>query len=108
MNIFKSIKKATIKLHKINQEHILKYSNINLSHMIRGHSKNNDPNDNLTEVKDAAFELAYLNNSLDEQPSYTNVCATCGGNIVNLIDVTSKKIIKRFNDEQYLNGSQEV
>ena len=108
MSLFKTIKKATIKLHKINQEQILKYSNIKLSHMIRGHSKKNDPNDNSTEVKDAAFEIATLKDSLDEQSSYTNTCATCGGNIINLIDVVSNKIIKRFNDDQYLNGSQEV
>lgn len=69
-----------------------------ITHMLRCHSKNNSSNDNTTEVMDAAFELASVRKSFDEDQEYTNIFATCGGYIINFIDAESGKILKRFND----------
>ncbi len=67
--------------------------------MLRAHSKQNDPNDNSSEVTDVAFELASLPNSLEDLPVYTKIFATCGQYIINLIDSDTGKILKRFNDD---------
>lgn len=79
-----------------------------LAHMLRGHSKDNNIEDSSTTVNDAAFEIAELTGKLDAMHSYTNICATCGNNIINLIDVESGKIVKRFVDEMVFNRSKEV
>ena len=61
-------------------------------------------------VNDAAFELADNKafGNLNLAPIYTNICATCGENIINFIDVESGKVVKRFNDEAFINNSKEV
>ena len=76
--------------------------------MIRAHSKDNNMNDADTHVNDAAFELAELPNAIGALPNYTNLCATCGNNIINLIDVDSGKIVKRFVDDMHQNRTKEV
>ncbi len=77
-------------------------------HLIRGHSKDNNINDNSTPVTDVAFELASIRFSLNDMPSYTNICATSGQNVINLIDVETGKILKRFSDEMCVNRVKEV
>ena len=82
-----------------------------MAYMLRAHSKENNMNDNTSLVSDAAFELASFNESDDrlyQLPSYTNLCATCGVNVINLIDVESGKIVKRFSDEMFQNKTKEV
>jgi WD40 repeat protein len=60
-------------------------------------------------VNDAAFELdGPAPDNFLSMPKYTNLCATCGLNIVNIIDVNSGKIVKRFNDEVVMNRTKEV
>jgi len=70
-----------------------------VAHMLRAHSKQNDPNDNSSEVNDVAFELASVPSSLEDIPAYTKMFATCGQYIINLIDSETGKIMKRFNDD---------
>ena len=83
-------------------------SQFELSHMLRGHSKDNNIEDSTTPVNDAAFELAKLNKNLIAKPIYTNLCATCGHNIINLIDVESGKILQRFVDDMVFNKTKYV
>lgn len=68
-------------------------------HMMRCHSKQNDPNDNSTEVTDVCFELSGVPGSLDAAQKFTDTFASCGQNIINLIDARNGKILKRFNDD---------
>jgi hypothetical protein len=79
-----------------------------ISHMIRGHSKDNNIEDSASLVNDAAFELASLTDNLNTSPTYTNLSATCGNNVINLIDVETGKIVKRFVDDMVFNKSKEV
>lgn len=79
-----------------------------VAHMMRCHSKQNDPNDSTSEVSDAVFELAGLRTSLDVPQTYTNMFASCGQNIINFIDAPSGKILKRFNDEHCYRNAKEV
>jgi len=76
--------------------------------MIRGHSKDNNIEDSASLVNDAAFELASLTDNLNTSPTYTNLSATCGNNVINLIDVETGKIVKRFVDDMVFNKSKEV
>ena len=83
-----------------------------LRHLIRAHSVGGNVSDRTTPVNDAAFELAPDKNefvgTLNETLSYTNICATCGLNIVNVIDTESGKIVKRFNDDAFVNRLKEA
>jgi hypothetical protein len=82
-----------------------------IAHLIRAHSKENNMNDNTSLVTDAAFELAAFKESDDrlyQLPDYTNLCATCGLNVINIIDVETGKIVKRFSDEMFQNKTKEV
>ncbi len=78
-------------------------------HMMRCHSKQNDPNDNTTEVTDVCFELSGVRGSIDDTQKFTDTFASCGQNIINFIDARDGKILKRFNDD-HLNqkGLKEV
>jgi len=80
----------------------------NLTHMLRCHSKQSDPNDNGSQVSDAAFEIKRLAGSFDGLHQYSNMVATCGQSSVNLIDVETGKCVQRFNDDLFLNHSKEV
>jgi hypothetical protein len=80
----------------------------NLTHMMRCHSKQNDPSDNTSPVKDISFEISNLANSFDSFPIYSDLFATCGQNIINLIDAQTGKVLQRFNDDSYINNSKEV
>lgn len=68
-------------------------------HMMRCHSKQNDPNDNTTEVTDVCFELSDMPGALGDAPKFTDTFATCGQNMINFIDARNGKILKRFNDD---------
>ena len=108
--IVKPLDKMAIKEHvnKAKKEIINSMSQFELSHMLRGHSKDNNIEDSATSVNDAAFELAEFDQNLNSKPMYTNLCATCGHNIINLIDVESGKILKRFVDDMMFNKSKDV
>ncbi len=80
----------------------------NLAHMLRCHSKQNDPNDNSSQVSDAAFEITRLAETFEGQHQYSQVVATCGQSSINLIHVETGKCMQRFNDDLYLNHSKEV
>lgn len=80
----------------------------NLSHLLRCHSKQNDPNDSNSQVSDAAFEILTLPKTIDQLPTYSNIFATCGQNTINLIDATNGKVLQRFNDDLLLNQTKEV
>ncbi|XP_022257501.1 leucine-rich repeat and WD repeat-containing protein 1-like isoform X2 [Limulus polyphemus] len=58
---------------------------------LRCHSRNNDPEDSETQVWRSAFEPDVFNKG-----SLTNTVATCGGNLVCLIDCESGRVIKRY------------
>lgn len=77
--------------------------------LMRAHSKESNINDNSTPVTDAAFELSteIEINSFGVLPKYTNLCATCGHNIINIIDTDNGKILKRFNDDLLMNRNKE-
>jgi hypothetical protein len=82
-----------------------------LKHLIRAHSLlKNNANDGASWVNDAAFELADTNTftNVEDSLSYTKFCATCGQNVVNIIDTESGKIVKRFRDEMTMNRVTEV
>lgn len=82
-----------------------------LSHLIRAHSAAGNSSDRVTRVNDAAFELdpsVEIVGSLCEPLAYTNVCVTCGLNILNFIDTETGKIVKRFVDDGYVNKTKEV
>lgn len=81
-----------------------------LKYLIRGHSLAGNLNDKSTRVDDVAFELSPSQATLtvDDKPMYTNICATCGQNIINLIDTDTGKIVKRFNDDMFMNKTKEV
>lgn len=82
-----------------------------LKHLIRAHSQGGNSSDRSTPVNDAAFELspdAEISGTLSESLTYTNICATCGLNIINLIDTATGKIVKRFNDDAFVNKQKEV
>ena len=83
-------------------------SQYELAYLIRGHSKDNNIEDSSTSVTDAAFEPRIISGRLEAMPSYTNICATSGNNIINLIDVESGKIMKRFVDEMVFKKNKEV
>jgi hypothetical protein len=68
-----------------------------LKNMIRCHSVNGNPQDEATVVYDAAFD-----------PLNKNICCTCGGPIINFIDVTTGQVVKRFNDSKNYHSSKEV
>ena len=71
--------------------------------MLRCHSVNGNPQDDSTVIYDAAFEPSKFNKG-----TYTNVCATCGGSIINFIDVTTGQVIKRFNESKIYHNSKEA
>lgn len=80
-----------------------------IDNLMRAHSKESNINDDSTAVTDAAFEVntQIEFNGLDDIPKYTNLCATCGHNIINFIDTDSGKILKRFNDDLLINRNKE-
>ena len=85
------------------------FAKYNIAYLIRGHSKDGSSHDSMTQVNDVAFELALSPSSdLNVLPKYTNLCATCGLNIVNIIDTNSGRIVKRYNDETMLRGTKEA
>lgn len=82
-----------------------------LRHLIRAHSLAGNINDRSTRVNDAAYEIdpsATFTGTLNEVLAYTNICATCGLNVVNLIDTETGKVVKRFNDDAFMNRVKEV
>ena len=89
------------------KEEVVGSLNHQLTYLLRAHSANNNINDRLSYVTDAAFELKF-----DETDSsrlfFTNLCATCGQNLLNIIDTNSGQIVKRFRDTTILNGYIEV
>lgn len=68
-----------------------------LKSMIRCHSTSGNPQDELTVVYDASFD-----------PINKKICATCGGSIINFIDVTTGQVVKRFNDTKNYHSTKEV
>jgi hypothetical protein len=78
------------------------------AHMIRAHSKDGSLHDNTTQVNDVAFELKDVNSDLHVLPKYTNLFATCGANIINIIDTNTGKVMKRYTDEMTVNRNKEV
>ena len=68
-----------------------------LKNLIRCHSSNGNPQDDSTFVYDAAFD-----------PLNKNIVATCGGSIINFLDITTGKIVKRFNDVLNYHSTKEV
>ncbi|XP_076334694.1 leucine-rich repeat and WD repeat-containing protein 1-like isoform X2 [Tachypleus tridentatus] len=58
---------------------------------LRCHSRNNNPEDSETQVWRSAFEPDVFNKG-----SLTTIVATCGGNLVCLIDCESGRVIKRY------------
>lgn len=103
----KKLENGTLKSteQKINEERI--GNQLNALHLLRCHSNKNNPNDNESEVSNAAFELASLR-SLKEPQKYTNIFATCGSNIVNFINAETGKVIKRFTDDFHIKHKKEV
>ena len=103
---------TTTTLPMSKQDIVRKMGLFDLVHLMRAHSKNNNVADNATEVADAAFEIAASESSGDASSSrkqlFTNLCATCGHTIINLIDVESGRIVKRFNDDYVHNGVKEA
>jgi hypothetical protein len=87
---------------------IASYNKYELVHMIRCHSKDNNIEDSETPVNDVAFELCEFSREIDRAPNYTNICATCGNNIINLIDIESGSIVNRFVDEMLHKKNKEV
>ncbi len=82
---------------------------LEIAHLLRCHSNQNNPNDNETEVNDAAFELNMpYRCSLDDSLTYTDLFATCGRNIINFIDAKSGKVLKRFTDDSFVKHKKEV
>ena len=61
------------------------------THFIRTHSKNNDPSDSSTQIWGVVFEPDLENNN-----KTTNLVATCGGNIVCVIDVISGCVMMKY------------
>jgi hypothetical protein len=87
---------------------IQEFRRYTLSNLIRAHSKDGSSHDNLTQVNDIAFELQSVSSDLSVLPKYTNLFATCGQNIVNIIDANTGKVIKRYNDDTVVNRQKEV
>ncbi|CAF0706544.1 unnamed protein product [Brachionus calyciflorus] len=123
-NINKLALKAVVKLDALNlkpikdlnsdlslkkQEYIKNMNLFVVENLIRAHSKDGNINDNTTLVTDVAFEIdqEHVFGFLDNIPKYTNLFATCGNNIVNIIDSETGKIIKRFNDDLLMNRNKE-
>ena len=105
---FLAEKQCNIVHTKSKKDLIKNFPNYELSNMLRAHSKDNNMNDAESHVSDAAFELADFTDSIDSLPNYTNLVATCGNNIINLIDTESGKIVKRFVDDMAQNRVKEV
>lgn len=82
-------------------ETMSKYIRYDVIHILRCHSKENNPHDNSTRVEDVAFEL-------DEHCQRTNVFASCAQNIVNIIDAVTGKVAQRFNDELTIRGTKDI
>ncbi|XP_067130256.1 leucine-rich repeat and WD repeat-containing protein 1-like [Centruroides vittatus] len=60
-------------------------------HFLRCHSVRNDPEDCKTQVWKAVFEPDIISPGRT-----TNIVATCGGNIICLIDCCSGRVVKRY------------
>jgi hypothetical protein len=73
-----------------------------LSHMVRCHSRDQNPQDNNSHVYDCAFEKCKI-----ERGKHTNVCATVGNSVINFIDTSTGSVIKRFVDTKLYNQSKE-
>jgi hypothetical protein len=73
-----------------------------LGHIVRCHSRDQNPQDNTTHVYDCAFEKCKI-----ESGKYTNICATVGGPIINFVDVNTGHVVKRFVDSKLYNQSKE-
>lgn len=56
-----------------------------------------------------AYELdpSHQFGNYNDLPKYTNLCATCGYNIINILDTETGKIVKRFNDDLLMNKNKE-
>lgn len=89
--------------HIINLEISNEIYSYDLNCMIRCHSINGNPQDDTTMVYDAAFEPQKFGKN-----KFTNVCATCGGSIINFIDVSTGKVIKRFVETKVYHNTKEV
>jgi hypothetical protein len=87
---------------------IQEFRRYSISNLIRAHSKDGSSHDNQTQVNDIAFELQSATSDLSVLPKYTNLFATCGLNIVNIIDASTGKVTKRYNDESIVNRQKEV
>jgi hypothetical protein len=72
-----------------------KKSFYDINHMVRCHSIDNNPRDDKTVVN----SILFLDN---------NIAATCGGSIINLIDIKNGKITQRFNDDEIIKNNKEV
>lgn len=84
---------------------------VQLQHLIRAHSIAGNSSDRSTPVNDAAFELSpdvEIAGLLCETLTFTDICATCGLNIINFINTETGKIVKRFNDDGFVNRQKEV
>ena len=79
-----------------------------VKYLLRCHSYQDNPQDNETEVNEAAFELASLNCSLGDQQKYKNVFATCGRHFISIIDAETGKVIRRFSDDNLIKNKKEV
>lgn len=101
---------STKAVAKAKKEYLKKVYMYEIANLIRAHSKDSNINDNAVQVNDVAFELApgHIWGRLDCFPNFTNLFATCGHNIVNIIDSESGKIVKRFNDDMLANRTKEV
>ncbi|XP_013379781.1 leucine-rich repeat and WD repeat-containing protein 1 isoform X2 [Lingula anatina] len=60
-------------------------------HFVRCHAKDNNPSDNRTKVWKCAFEP-----ELDNPGETTNIVATCGGDILCLLDCSTGKLMMRY------------
>ncbi|CAH1800551.1 unnamed protein product [Owenia fusiformis] len=60
-------------------------------HFLRCHSKDNSPSDSKTTIWCCQFEP-----NLEKTGETTNIVATCGGNSVCLIDVSTGKVMKKY------------
>ncbi len=99
-NIYKSVPSNDIEMDLEPQKLIYSYE---LTHMLRCHSVNGNPQDETTVIYDAAFEPCKINKG-----KYTNLCATCGGSMINFIDVSTGKVLKRFNESKLYHSTKEV
>lgn len=64
-------------------------------HFIRSHSKNNDPADIQTQIWEVVFEPDPLNPA-----KTTDKVATCGGNSICIIDVTSGTVMMKYKHKE--------